>query len=120
MLDSSHAASPLDALSDYLDRWGAAHLSTQPADRETAEDGVRLAYAAAGLVPPRRIVWCGGPLEIAKHLATTSLTDAVGVNVKAQIFDQVQARVGTFAESVASMKRASGQTLMRRIPPRGP
>jgi hypothetical protein len=37
-------------------------------------------------------------LEIAKHLATTSLTDAVGVNVKAQIFDQVQAKVGTFAE----------------------
>ena len=65
MSDSSPAASPLDALSDYLDRWGAAHLSCQPADRDTAEEGIRLAYAAAGLAPPRRIVWCGGPLDIA-------------------------------------------------------
>jgi hypothetical protein len=64
--------SPFDALSDYLDRWGAAHLSAQPADRESGEEGVRMAYAAAGLAAPRRIVWCGGPLEIAKLLATAS------------------------------------------------
>ncbi len=98
MSDSSPAASPLDALSDYLDRWGAAHLSCQPADRDTAEEGIRLAYAAAGLAPPRRIVWCGGPLDIAKHLATASHADAIGRNVKAEVFDQVQKRVGTFAE----------------------
>ena len=98
MLDSSPPASPLDALSDYLDRWGAAHMSTQPADRETAEEGVRIAYTAAGLAPPRRIVWCGGPLEIAKHLATAAAADAIGRNVKAEVFDQVRKRVGTFAE----------------------
>ena len=98
MLDSSPAASPWDVLSDYLDRWGAAHLSTQPADRETGEEGVRMAYAAAGLAPPRQIVWCGGPLEISKHLATASPAAAIGRNVKAEVFDQVQKTVGTFAE----------------------
>lgn len=98
MLDSSPAVSPFAALSDYLDRWGAAHLSTQPADRETGEESVRMAYAAAGLAPPRRIVWCGGPLEIAKHLATASPAAVIGRNVKAEVFDQVQKRVGTFSE----------------------
>src|SRR5262245_8392107 len=98
MLDTSLAVVPLDALSDYLDRWGAANMSTQPADRETAEEGVRLAYAAVGLAAPRRIVWCGGPLEIAKHLTTPTSADAIGRNVKAEVFDQVRDRVGTFAE----------------------
>jgi hypothetical protein len=98
MLDSLPDPSPMDALRDYLDRWAVAHLSCEPADRETAEEGIRLAYAVAGLAPPRRIVWCGGPLGIAKHLATASLSDPIGANVKAQVFDQVQSRVGTFAE----------------------
>ena len=87
MLDTS-ASSMLS--SEYLDRWAAAHLSCEPADRATAEEGVRLAYATAGLAPPQRIVWCGGPLEIAKHLAAASPADAIGANVKAEIFDQVQ------------------------------
>ena len=90
--------SPIDDLEEYLDRWAAAHLSCEPADRKTAEEGIRLAYTTAGLAPPRRIVWCGGPLEIAGQLAAASPDDAIGANVKAQIFDQVRDRVGTFAE----------------------
>jgi hypothetical protein len=89
--------SPIDTLRGYLDRWATAHLSCEPADGPIAEEGVRLAYATAGLAPPR-IVWCGGPLEIAKHLARASPTEAIGANVKAQVFDQVRDRVGTFAE----------------------
>jgi hypothetical protein len=98
MLDSIPDESPIDALRDYLDRWAAEYLSREPADRRQAEEGVRLAYATAGLPPPQRIVWCGGPLEIAQHLAAVSPDDAIGVNVKAEIFDQVRNRVGTFAE----------------------
>ena len=98
MLDTVPEASPIAALGDYLDRWAEAHLSCQPADRVEAEEGVRLAYATAGLAPPARIVWCGGPLEIAAHLAAASPADLIGANVKAQVFDQVQKRVGTFAE----------------------
>ena len=90
--------SPIDTLETYLGRWAAAHLSCEPADRRTAEEGVREAYASAGLAPPQRIVWCGGPLEIARQLAAVSAGDIVGVNVKAHIFDQVRNRVGTFAE----------------------
>src|SRR5262245_58857531 len=98
MLDSSPDASRLDALSEYLDHWASAHLSREPADRDTAEVGVRLAYAAAGLAPPSRIIWCDGPLEIAKRLVTASPHDAIGANVKSRLFDQVQKKVATFAE----------------------
>jgi hypothetical protein len=89
---------PIDTLEAYLARWTAAHLACGPADRRTAEEGVRLAYAAVGLAPPRHIIWCGGPLEIARRLANASAADAFGVNVKAKVFDDVRDRVGTFAE----------------------
>ncbi|MFI0815525.1 DUF6745 domain-containing protein [Streptomyces sp. NPDC021098] len=42
--------------------WRAVAAATGPADRETAEEGIRRAYADAGLVPPERIVWTGSPL----------------------------------------------------------
>jgi hypothetical protein len=90
--------SPIDALKEYLDRWAAAHMSCEPADRAAAEEGVRDAYVSAGLAPPERIIWCGGPLEIAQHLATASADDLIGANVKAEVFDRVRDRVGTFAE----------------------
>jgi hypothetical protein len=89
---------PLDALEEHLRCWGSVHLSCEPAERRSAELGVRLAYAAAGLPPPRRIVWCGGPLEIARQLAAAGRADAVGANVKAEVFDEIRNRVGTFAE----------------------
>jgi hypothetical protein len=92
------ARTPIDALEDYLGRWGSAHLCCEPAERHAAEQGVRLAYAAAGLAPPQRIVWCGGPVEIAEQLAAASSRDAIGASVKAEIFDRVRSRVGTFAE----------------------
>jgi hypothetical protein len=98
MLDAKPDVPPMAALRDYLDRWAAAHLSCEPADRLTAEEGVRLAYTTAGLAPPTRMIWCGGPLEIAQHLATASPTDVIGPNVKAQVFDRVRDKVATLAE----------------------
>jgi hypothetical protein len=98
MLDSPPEASPLESLSAYLDRWAAAHLSCKPADREMAENGVRLAYAAAGLKPPSRIVWCRGPMEIARRLGVAGLRDRIGANVKAELFDRISGRIGTFGE----------------------
>ena len=68
------------------------------ADRETAEDGIRLAYQSAGLAAPVRIIWCGGPIEIAQQLASATAGDQIGSNVKAQIFDTPRQRVGMFAE----------------------
>jgi len=34
-------ASPIEALSEYLDHWAAKHLSCEPADRPMAEEGIR-------------------------------------------------------------------------------
>jgi hypothetical protein len=91
------APAPIETLEDYLDRWSAAHLDCEPADRRAAEEGVRLAYESVGLTCPR-IIWCGGPLEIAQQLADAATNDIIGTNVKAEIFDQVRSRIGTFAE----------------------
>ena len=98
MLDAIPSASPLDALPSYLDRWAAAHLSCEPADHELAEEGVRLAYATAGLPAPGRIIWCQSPFDIVKHLAGASPGNLIGRNVKADVFDHVRVRVGMFAE----------------------
>ncbi|MEU5613466.1 DUF6745 domain-containing protein [Streptomyces sparsogenes] len=46
-----------------VERWRAVAAATGPADRGAAEAGVRLAYDAAGLARPERIVWVGSPLE---------------------------------------------------------
>lgn len=46
---------------EFRDKWLAIGLSTAPADRPRAEEGIRLAYGAAGLKAPR-VVWCGSPL----------------------------------------------------------
>ena len=97
MLDASPDAFPIDGLRTYLARWAAAHLSCEPADRQPAEKSVHLAYAAAGLPRPS-IIWCGGPLEIAEHLAAARAAGAIGANVKAEVFDHIRDRVGTFAE----------------------
>jgi hypothetical protein len=89
---------PFDDLKAYLDRWARMCLSCEPANRHVAEEGIRHAYAAAELVPPDRIVWCNGPMEIAKRLATASPDDPIGANVKAEVFDKVRDKVGTLAE----------------------
>jgi hypothetical protein len=90
---------PFDDLKAYLDRWARARLSCEPADRHLAEEGIRHAYAAAGLAPPDRIVWCNGPMEMAKRLASASPDDSIGANVKAEVFDKVRDKVSTLAET---------------------
>ncbi|MEV4681175.1 DUF6745 domain-containing protein [Streptomyces kurssanovii] len=47
----------------YADKWRAIAAATGPADRSAAEEGVRLAYRAAGLTAPDRIVWADSPLS---------------------------------------------------------
>ena len=86
-----------DALVGYLNHWEAAHLSCEPAQRAAAERGIRAAYAAAGFPAPS-IVWCRGPIEIAQELAAAKLPDAIGRNVKTDVFDDVKRRVETLVE----------------------
>ena len=77
------------------EEWLKVGLSTQPADREKAEHGVKLAYEAAGLTPPEQMIWVDSPL--AGCYAATMLTrvrDQVGAQVGAQVRDQVWGQVG--------------------------
>jgi Domain of unknown function (DUF6745) len=88
----------MQALELHLERWAATRTTCAPADRQAAEEGIRLSYEAAGLAPPLRIIWCGGPIDIAKQLAAASADDPIGPSVKSRIFDAPRERVGTFAE----------------------
>jgi len=76
-------APPVCALNEYLDRWALLHLCRDLADRDAAEAGLHLAYAAAGLETPPRVIWCKGPLEVANSLASASTTTAIGASVAA-------------------------------------
>lgn len=91
------------ALSRYRSRWAAIRRSTERADREAAEDGVRLAYRSAGLKPPARFVWCESPVALS-HLAR-GVSRADGVNVRSVIIDRPHRKA----------TRAVGRRLHRRL-----
>jgi hypothetical protein len=50
-------------LDEFRTKWFAIALSTDPADRFLAQEGVKQAYAAANLDPPAIFVWLRSPLE---------------------------------------------------------
>lgn len=45
----------------FVNMWRAVAAATGRADRAAAEDGVRLAYRAAGLAEPERVIWADSP-----------------------------------------------------------
>ena len=92
------------ALSRYRARWAAIRRSIEPADRNAAEEGVRLAYCAAGLAPPARLVWCGSPIALA-HRASR----ADGVNLKPVIIDRPR------RNAVASVRRRLSRRLRAQV-----
>jgi hypothetical protein len=94
MLETGH----IDVLERRLERWAAHRLSCAPSDRDTVEEGIRLTYRAVNLSPPQRIIWCGGPVEIAERLAAIGAGDRTGANVRAIIIDGGLRRIATFAE----------------------
>jgi len=59
------------------EEWAGIGLAVGPTDRQAAEAGVRLAYRAAGLVPPERVVWLGSPLHGVLAAAMVSGLDVV-------------------------------------------
>jgi len=96
----------LALLPKQRDKWIKAGLSTEPANRARAEEGVRKAYRAAGLEPPRVIIWLDSPLAGAYGQALTGMLLSelakrpraqvgvqVGAQVGAQVWDQVWAQV---------------------------
>lgn len=53
----------LALLDEVRAEWIRHGLSTAPADRPSAVAGVRDTYRAAGLPPPRKVVWVDSPLQ---------------------------------------------------------
>lgn len=78
----------LALLPQYHARWERVRISTARADRPAAEAGTIAAYRAAGLAAPERIVWCDGPVDVARSCAATGLA-AAGDNVKSPLVDAV-------------------------------
>jgi hypothetical protein len=87
------------ALGRYRARWTAIRRCTEPADRSAAEEGVRLAYRAAGLAPPARIVWCDSPRALWECARAASRAD--GPNVKSAVVDRLCRRVAAQVRSRA-------------------
>jgi hypothetical protein len=85
------------ALSRYRARWSAIRRSAEPADRDAAEEGVRLAYRAAGLAPPARIVWCESPRALGERARAALQAD--GPNVKSAVVDRLRRQVAARVRS---------------------
>jgi Domain of unknown function (DUF6745) len=85
--DNTLTAEQTAALRAFRARWTTIWRSTEPADRDAAEEGARLAYRAAALKPPARFVWCEGPVALS-HL-TQRISRADGANVKSAVIDRL-------------------------------
>ena len=77
---------------EFVERWTKIGLSTEPADRPAAERAIAIMYRAAGLEPPRKIVWCGSPLSqgiVRAIIVDKKLGNSVGESVRASVWDSV-------------------------------
>jgi len=59
---SELAAEQLALVLSVREKWMPVCLSTEPADRAAAEEGLASAYELAGLTPPTMVVWMDSPL----------------------------------------------------------
>jgi hypothetical protein len=95
-------------MNEYRDKWIKIGLSTEPANREKAEEAVNKLYILAGLNPPKKIVWCGSPMsqglaraiildkKIINNIGDSvrdSVRDSVGASVRDSVRDSVGASV---------------------------
>jgi hypothetical protein len=77
-------------LAAHKQRWAHLRRSTARVDRARAEEGIALAYAAAGFSRPPRIVWGSGPIDIAQQWSRMPCGEAVGRNVRSTLIDRVR------------------------------
>ncbi len=84
-------------LAQVRDEWLAVGLSTEPANRPAAEEGVRQAYRRAGMEPPSVVIWLGSPYAgcvASAMLSQDQVWDQVWGQVGDQVWAQVLAQVG--------------------------
>jgi hypothetical protein len=104
-------------LTVYGARWNALRQSTVPPDTATAQAAVEKAYAAAGLAPPRDIVWENGPAELA--VAWSRRRSSAGESVRAAVVDAVRrkAELGVDRAIALSVRMAlTGEPGLARLP----
>jgi len=108
-------AGQAELLTDYHRRWEGVRMSTARADRRAAESGIVKAYRRAALAPPERVVWCNGPLDVARSAKDASLQSA-GENVKALIVDRTIREATHAADRTVSneVRGQIGQVFRRR------
>ena len=87
---TSLTQSQSDRMVEFSDKWIKIGLSTEPANRTEAEAAIKQMYASAGLVQPRKIVWCGSPLSQGLTRSII-LTKGVWASVGASVRDSVGA-----------------------------
>jgi hypothetical protein len=106
------------ALPTYGERWSELRRSTGAVNRSEAEAGVVSAYAAAGLAPPRQIIWGASPREIAN--LWVAAVDAGGENVRALVVDLVRRKAEAAVDraiGVAVRTALAEEPRLSRLPP---
>jgi hypothetical protein len=88
----------------YREHWTRTLCSTAPANRSAAEQGVVLAYQAAGVAPPERIEWCQSPIGIESARKQTWHQFDPGPSVKTRIVDDVIREVGARVEDAVPVR----------------
>ena len=76
----------------YITKWKGIGLCTRPADRAMAERGIRYAYLAAKLQPPKKIVWTTSPLVsglVRSLLFDEKFMEKIGKNVRQSVEQSV-------------------------------
>jgi len=81
------------AIPAHVARWTAIGLSTEPADRATAEDALRRCYGFAGFAAPT-ILWAHSPTEMAALLVGRDTGPAVWSAVESAVWEAVWEAVG--------------------------
>jgi hypothetical protein len=104
-------------LPDYWQKWERVRMSTARADRAKTAAAVETSYRAAGLAPPERVVWCDGPIDLARSCAEASSSSA-GDNVKSIIVDDVLREVAYAIDHTLSRDvRSQISSVFRTRPP---
>jgi hypothetical protein len=85
-----------------VQQWVSDMLSVAPADRSAAEAAVEQLYRSLGHTPPRRIVWCAGPVELSTSRERTWLFEDVADNLVPLISDKLAHASCTYGEGAKS------------------
>src|SRR6266481_5796979 len=77
---------------EWRDRWISIGLSTEPADRPKFEAAAARCYLAAGLAPPKRVIWVESPIALclAAPIAATAIELYRGKHVRSAVDSAVR------------------------------